>query len=184
VQEDAGKKPAGECHDVFDVACVYCGRTKFGVLLKPGTLHRVICPDCKRAMYIKVFDDLSIYTYTDEEVCPQCHGTGYVTCSVCGGDGVILIGRIISEDRGYRIFRMTKPEVTQIDDGVISGCPQCGGSGSVEVRDVYFPEVVSIWHRESGKIKKGQGKVVCSRCGGRGFVEKAGHTQTTQGERQ
>jgi len=82
VQEDAGKKSTEEHYDVFDVVCVYCGKTRFGVLLKPGTLHRVICPDCKRAMYVKIFDDLSIHMYTDEELCPECLGTGYVTCPV------------------------------------------------------------------------------------------------------
>jgi len=133
-------------------------------------------------MYVKVFDDLSIHTYTDEEVCPECHGTGYVTCPVCGGDGVIVIGS--EEDEPTEIFRLTEPKLESIGVGVISGCPRCGGSGSIEVRNVNFPEVVSIWHSESGKIKKGQGRVVCSRCGGRGFVEKAGHTQTTQGERR
>jgi len=56
-------------------------------------------------MYVKVFDDLSIHTYTDEEVCSECHGTGYVTCPVCGGDGVVVIGR--EEEGKTVIFRLT-----------------------------------------------------------------------------
>jgi len=115
---------------------------------------------------------LSIHTYTDEEVCPECHEIEYVTCPVCGGDGVIVIGS--DEDEPKEIFRLTKPKLERIGMGVISGHPRCGGSGSVEVRDVLYPGLVSIWHRVGEKIKKGQRRVVCSRCGRRGFVERVG----------
>jgi len=33
-------------YDVFDVVCPYCGETSFGILLKPNTIHRIICPKC------------------------------------------------------------------------------------------------------------------------------------------
>jgi len=166
-----------EKYDVFDVVCPYCGKTSFGVLLKPNTKHRIICSECKHTTYVIVLEDLSIQMYKEDEVCPECHGTGYVTCPMCGGDGyLVYISLSLSpsgEDKQEKISRISKIEP---EYGVYSiiGCPQCGGSKSYWIRSpvgsVPFPEVLDQLSIALTKISKGTGKVKCSKCGGIGFV--------------
>jgi len=139
-----------------------------GFLLKPGTLHRVICPDCKRAMYVKVFDDLSIHTYTDEEVCPECHGTGYVTCPMCGGDGYLVY--IEDEDKVSK-FSSIIDEHPGKHTWYVVGCPKCGGHGSrLVAKSCSWVVLLGELNHELGYISKGSGKVKCSKCDGTGFV--------------
>jgi len=160
--------------DVFDVTCVYCGETKIGVLLKPGTLHRVICPKCRRATYVKILENLSIHTYTEDEVCPECHSTGFVTCPRCGGYGIIVItrrrgGNIVLSDV-YKLSEIPNWCIIDATDAAfVEGCPQCGGRGSVGYRDVKCTQLLKM-ALETDEVVKGRGEVVCSKCGGRGFI--------------
>ncbi|UNQ73408.1 hypothetical protein [Infirmifilum sp. NZ] len=155
-----------EKFDVFDVACPYCGKTTFGVLLKPGTTHRVICPECKKATYVKVLEDLSVQVFREEEVCPDCHGTGYVECPKCGGDGFL----VYTLDNG-KVYRISEAD-TGWHGWYVIGCPQCGGSGSYRVSEFkeYFSEVLKKLENALESISKGSGRVKCKRCNGRGFL--------------
>jgi len=159
-----------EKFDVFDVACPYCGKTTFGVLLKPGTTHRVVCPECKKATYVKVLEDLSVQVFREEEVCPDCHGTGYVECPKCGGEGFLLY----TKDEG-EFFPLTSIEEHCGDTHLwyIVGCLQCGGRGSYKLGSGNYnncSEVLAELDEGLKNISKGSGKVKCKRCNGRGFV--------------
>jgi len=167
-----------EKFDVFDVACPYCGKTTFGVLLKPGTTHRVVCPECKKATYVKVLEDLSVQVYREEEVCPDCHGTGYVECPKCGGEGFLLY----TKDAG-EFFPLTSIEEHCGDTHVwyIIGCPQCGGRGAYklgqeeeEEEENYIDcaEVLAELDEGLKNISIGSGEVKCKRCNGRGFLQR------------
>jgi len=153
-------------YDVFDVVCPYCGETSFGILLKPNTTHRIICPKCKQATYVKVLEDLSIQIYREDELCPECKGTGYATCPKCGGEGYLVMAREYGDD--YSIYRLTEPKIRYIYDGVIMGCPLCGGKGSVKIHEEYHTEVIEKLNKAS--ITRGTGKVLCPKCGGKGFI--------------
>jgi len=163
--------------NVFDVTCVYCGEMKIGVLLKPGTLHRVICPKCRRAMYVKILENLSIHTYTEDEVCPECHGTGFVTCPKCGGYGIIVFARGSYSAEEFKLSHIPSWCISGVANFVeIYGCPQCWGGGSVSERYVSCTYLLKLV-LESDKVVKGQGKVVCSKCGGRGFITVSDKTK-------
>jgi len=166
-------------YSVFDVTCVYCGETKIGVLLKPGTLHRVICPKCRRAMYVKILEDLSIHTYTEDEVCPECHGTRFVTCPKCGGYGIIVIARK-SDYESSSVFKLSEiPDwciISLAKTAFVAGCPQCGGGGSVVENYVSCNQLLKLAF-EKGGVVKGRGEVVCGKCGGRGFINVGDKTK-------
>jgi len=163
-----------EKFDVFDVACPYCGKTTFGVLLKPGTTHRVVCPECKKATYVKVLEDLSVQVFREEEVCPDCHGTGYVECPKCRGEGFLLYTKGAKE---FFPLTSTEEHCGGATGWYIVGCPQCGGRGSYKIggamRD-YFDcsEVLAELDEGLESISKGGGKVKCNRCTGRGFLQE------------
>jgi len=131
-------------YDVFDVACLSCGKSTFGVLLKPDTLNRIICPECKIPCYVHVSDNLDILTFVEDELCNACKGSGKcrtcmgslkMQCPDCGGKGIKKGG----------IWKYI-------------GCPLCGGSG--ETDDDY---------KITKKIKYGRGKVDCTACSGTGI---------------
>jgi len=154
-------------YDVFDVPCPYCGETSFSILLKPNTTHRIICPKCKQTTYVKILEDLSIQVYKKDEICPECKGTGYVTCPKCGGEGYLVMARgYVSDD--YSIYRLTEPKITRIYDGVIMGCPLCGGKGSLKIDGYSY--VGAIKELDKASITRGTGKVLCPKCSGKGFV--------------
>lgn len=73
-------------YDVFDVACLSCGDSTFGVLLKPETLNRVICPECKNPSYVYVSNNLDILTFKEDEMCKKCNSSG--KCPICKGSGL------------------------------------------------------------------------------------------------
>jgi len=154
-------------YDVFDVVCPYCGETSFGILLKPNTTHRIVCPKCKQATYVKILENLSIQIYREDEICPECKGTGYVTCPKCGGEKYIIKSYDLHEE-AYKVYPLTRYPYNYIYHGSIMGCPLCGGNGSVMVGDEYYPRAIEKLNKVS--IMGGSGRVVCSRCGGNGFI--------------
>ena len=131
-------------YDVFDVACLSCGNSTFGILLKPETLNRIICPECKVPSYVYVSDNLDILTFVEDELCDVCKGTGKcntcmgsleMPCPKCSGEGINNVGTF-----SYM------------------GCPRCGGNGEA------FSD-----SKIAKNINYGSGKVDCTACSGTGI---------------
>ena len=107
-----------EEYDVFDMLCPNCGQTRFSVLLKPDTLTRIICPKCKIPTYIYVSSNLDILTFGEDEICPECGGTG--KCPNCNGTGGITCPDCKGRGGWEQWF------------GEWKRCEKCGGTGKVE----------------------------------------------------
>ena len=138
-------------YDVFDVACISCGNSTFGVLLKPDTLNRIVCPECKTPGYVYVSNNLDILTFVEDELCKACQGTGKcktcmgslkMPCPDCSGKGIQTTGTT------YNPYYL--------------GCPRCGGSGHTSTDSNNKNEITK-------KIEYGSGKVDCSSCSGTGI---------------
>lgn len=127
-------------YDVFDVACLSCGDSTFGVLLKPETLNRIICPECKIAGYVYVSDNLDILTFKDDEICKKCNGSG--KCQTCKGTGEMSCYQC--NGIGY---------YTHQGNGAHYGCDVCGGEGGT----MNFTKLRT-------ELKFGSGRVTCKDC--------------------
>ena len=150
-------------YDVFDVICPYCGETSFGVILKPNTLHRIICPKCKHITYVKVLEDLSIQMYKEDEVCPECGGSGYVTCPKCGGDGyLIIISDFIEEVKSDPIL--------ELKDGIWYWHKE--PLKKPIIKEEIICRVSEVESKIAGaSVLRGWSYIGCPECGGRGIYE-------------
>ena len=128
-------------YDVFDVACLSCGNSTFGILLKPETLNRVVCPECKTPSYVYVSDNLDILTFVEDELCDVCKGTG--KCNTCMGS--LEMPCPDCDGKGMKV-------------NPYMGCPRCGGSG-------HASHQLDI----AKKVKYGSGKIDCTACSGTGI---------------
>jgi len=148
----------------FEVPCLNCGESSFNILLKPRTIHRLICPRCKTSFYVHVRKDLGIIVLREDEYkkarCPECQGTG--VCKKCNGTGETTCPHC--NGKGWYVDRYDYHY----------SCIYCGGDGKYRTNYSDFVDVVS-----SGKIKLGRGVVkcdncrasgVCPRCGGEGLI--------------
>lgn len=128
-------------YDVFDVACLSCGESTFGVLLKPDSFNRIICPKCKIPSYVYVSNNLDILTFNDDELCKTCNGSG--KCKTCMGS----LEEVCPRCDGIGFY---------FEDGGYHGCVKCGGSKTeYTVQDII----------------KGRGKVTCTNCSGMGICD-------------
>ncbi|MEM4888439.1 MAG: hypothetical protein QXJ64_03230 [Thermosphaera sp.] len=138
------------------IPCVNCGKTEFDVTITKDmkdTLLRYLCPDCKASTYVYITPNLDIIVYREDELCPECKGTG--KCSSCDGTG-----------------KMKCP--TCKGEGIVAGwfeyygCPDCGGKG------------VSI---NPNNVTKGSGFVTCRKCLGSGICSTCKGYRGTWGRR-
>ena len=152
-----------EEYDVFDVACPICGKSTMGVLLKPETFFRAVCPECHTPIYVYVTSNLDIYTFGEDEICPTCYGSG--KCPDCMGTGKVTCPKC----NGQGWYKQGSYYYT---------CEMCGGDGSLGRSLKELKGAVN-----EGKYEVGSGKVECSKCKGTGicptchgmrFVPKAG----------
>lgn len=118
--------------------CVNCGKTEFKIILKKETMYRYICPECKTPTYVYISSNLDILMFRDEELCPDCKGTG--KCSSCNGTGKMVCPKCNGD--GYYASGIW-----------YYGCATCGGEGS------------SLFAYE---VTKGSGFVTCRKCSGTG----------------
>lgn len=141
------------------VPCVHCGETEFRILLREDTFHRYVCPKCKTPTYIYITQKLEIILLREEELCPECHGTG--KCSKCNGTGQVKCPKC----DGYGFY-----------EGSIDyyGCELCGGYGIVS-------HVSQI--NQSKYIKRGSGLVRCDSCNGTGICPTCGGYRGVWGRR-
>jgi len=100
---------------LFEVPCPECGEGSFNIILKPGILHRLICPQCKKVFYVKIKKDLGVVVLRLDEYkkvrCSECNGTG--KCRYCRGTGRKSWGGVCNECYGT------------------GNCPRCGGEGLI-----------------------------------------------------
>lgn len=138
--------------------CAICGETEFTVILRPGALFRFVCPKCKAPTYVYVSEKLEVIMVREDELCPECGGTG--RCGSCGGTGKSECPRCggrgwIYDDNEYFYYP----------------CPYCGGS-------LKEPDFLSSSFEEfmkrvfMGGIKLGSGKGECPECRGSGVCPK------------
>ncbi|MEM0368799.1 MAG: hypothetical protein QXN57_05090 [Desulfurococcaceae archaeon] len=118
--------------------CTNCGKTEFKIILKKDTMHRYICPECKTPTYVYITSNLDIIMFREDELCPECKGTG--KCSNCNGTGKTICPKC-GGDGYYQGI------------GLYHGCATCGGGGE----SVY-----------AYKVTKGSGFVTCKKCIGSG----------------
>lgn len=140
--------------ETISIPCHNCGETEFTVILKGNALHRYICPKCKTPTYIFITKDYELIMFRDEELCPDCGGTG--KCSNCKG-----VGEVVCEQcGGAGYYRVEDVEVYYY------GCRVCGGGGRYKIGllngDVEFSKMTKV-------IKIGSGKVRCDKCNGTGI---------------
>lgn len=144
-------------YDVFDVACLSCGNSTFGVLLKPETLNRMFCPECKTPSYVYVSNNLSILTFKEEEMCGSCKGSG--KCQECMGSGIAEC--LNCNGNGYYYFD---------GDDTPSGCHKCGGNGMSDGVTIIDENVLLGSGKADCTACSGTG--ICSACQGNRFVTK------------
>ncbi len=124
--------------------CSNCGKTEFKVILKKDTIHRYLCPECKTPTYVYISPNLDIIMFREDEICPECGGTG--KCSKCKGTGEMVCP--VCNGAGY-----------YKDYDYYRGCHRCGGKGKLWVHHM------EDFHKE---ITKGSGLVRCDKCLGTG----------------
>jgi len=122
--------------------CVNCGKTEFKIILKKEAMYRYICPECKTPTYVYISSNLDILMFRDEELCPDCKGTG--KCSNCNGTGKMICPKCNGD--GY-----------YESGGYYYGCETCGGGG-----------VTGYAFKLTKEVTKGSGFVTCKKCSGTG----------------
>lgn len=139
--------------ELHHLPCASCGETEFTVILKPDTLHRLVCPKCKTPTYIYVSPKLDIITIREDELCPECGGTG--KCSNCNGTGKARCSHC--EGHGW---------IYDASEDFYYPCPHCGGSKKSNVYWSSYEDFID--HVLGGDVRLGSGVGPCFKCMGSG----------------
>ncbi len=141
--------------DFFEIPCINCGETVFTLLYKEGVTHRIKCTKCEQITYIRIIDG-GIHTFTEEEKCKSCNGTGI--CSKCSGTGKVICENC--DGKGYYTVYYE-----DWDCDIYIPCEKCGGFDDNVARDTSKDLFKAV---KKGKIGLGSGKVECPYCNGTG----------------
>ncbi|MEM3895873.1 MAG: hypothetical protein QW763_01240 [Archaeoglobaceae archaeon] len=138
-------------YDYVGFPCSICGETEFKIILKGETFYRYICPKCKTPTYIFISKNLDILMLREDELCPECHGTG--KCSKCNGTGQVKCPKCggLGYYKEYQYYY---------------GCYMCGG-----LHKTNFKPYEEEFYKS---IKKGGGLVKCDTCNGTGVCSSCG----------